>query len=246
MKWYRADLHIHSVLSPCGDLDMSPVRIIKEAKQKQLDIIAITDHNATHHASLMVELGKKEGITVFPGVEINTREEVHCLAFFEDLITVQKFQEYIELKLPVVKNDPKKFGMQLVVNENEEILQEYNKLLIIALEASIEEIEKQVHELGGVFIPAHIDRLVNGIYSQIGFIPESLLLDALEVSNLQNLKQLENRKNDQYKYAVIQNSDAHNLESIGSKNTNYYLEEPTFKEWLMALRQTNGRQIKLA
>lgn len=47
MKWYKADLHIHSVLSPCGSLDMSPKNIVQSALDKELEIIAITDHNST-------------------------------------------------------------------------------------------------------------------------------------------------------------------------------------------------------
>jgi len=56
MKTYRADLHIHSVLSPCGDLDMSPVNIVEEASRKGLDIIGITDHNTTRHTGLVKRL----------------------------------------------------------------------------------------------------------------------------------------------------------------------------------------------
>jgi 3',5'-nucleoside bisphosphate phosphatase len=243
MKWYRADLHIHSVLSPCGDLDMSPVRIIQEAKRKKLDIIAITDHNATHHAPLMVELGKKEGILVLPGVEINTREEVHCLVFFEDLKNVGKFQKFIDEKLPKIRNNADKFGLQLIVNEKEEIVKEIEYLLVLAIDASIEEVEQRVHSLGGVFIPAHIDRQANGIYSQIGFIPDSLKIDALEVSNFNFLKPsvMEQIRG---KFPLISNSDAHIPENIGTKYTEYYLEEPTFSEWLKALKRTSGRKIK--
>jgi len=245
MKWYRADLHIHSVLSPCGDLDMSPARIIREAKKKKLEIIGLTDHNSTLHVELMMELGKKEGITVFPGVEINTREEVHCLAFFEKVDDAQKFQEFLEKHLPEIHNKPERFGHQLVVNELEEILNEIEYLLIIGLDCSIDEIEQKVHELGGIFIPAHVDRKSNSIFSQIGFISDDLKIDAVEYSSGVTKEKLLNQYPELEKYALISNSDAHLPEQIGHSITEYFLETPTFEEFKKALLNEGGRKIRL-
>lgn len=245
MHWFRADLHIHSVLSPCGDLDMSPVRIIQEAKNKNLDIIGITDHNSTIHSSLMIELGKKEGISVFPGVEVNTREEVHCLAFFENVENTNKFQEFLDQNLPKIKNNPERFGEQLIVNEKEEILGEVENLLIAGLTLSIEEIEKEIHRLNGIFIPAHVDRPMNGIYSQIGFLPDDLEIDAFEVSASVSLSALLERRPELRTAVLISNSDAHYPEQIGQVITEYYLNEPTFIEWKKALRKEEKRKIRM-
>lgn len=245
MQWYRADLHIHSVLSPCGDLDMSPARIIEEAKKKKLDIIGITDHNSTLHANVCIELGKKNGISVFPGVEINTQEEIHCLAFFENIEHTNKFQEFIDAHLPHIKNKPERFGMQLVVNENEEILEEVENLLIVGLSASIEETEHMTHNLGGIFIPAHVNRQVNGIYSQIGFLPDDLVIDAIELRSPVNLKEIYAKRSDLKLHQLITNSDAHNLHQIGETYTEYYLQEPTFKEWSQAIKGLNNRKIRI-
>ena len=85
MKKYRADLHIHTVLSPCGDLEMSPVNIVQKAKERSLNILGISDHNSTLHAPLIKKLAAKEGILVLMGAEVTTKEEVHCLCFFEAL-----------------------------------------------------------------------------------------------------------------------------------------------------------------
>jgi PHP family Zn ribbon phosphoesterase len=244
MKWYRTDIHIHSVLSPCGDLDMSPVRIIQEAKNKNLDIIALTDHNSTLHCELIVDLGKREGITIFPGVEINTREEVHCLAFFEKVDDIRKFQDFIEKQLPHFKNDPKKFGNQLVVNEKEEILLEIDTLLITGLNCDIEEVENQVHKLGGVFIPAHVDRQANGIFSQIGFISPNMKIDAIEYSSATTRKQVLAKWPKLESFSLISNSDAHIPENIGQRVTEYYLNAPSFEEWKKALHNEQGRKIK--
>ena len=48
---FKADMHIHSVLSPCGDIEMSPSAIVAQAKAKGLDIIGLTDHNSTLNGS---------------------------------------------------------------------------------------------------------------------------------------------------------------------------------------------------
>jgi len=92
MNTYRADLHIHSLLSPCGDLEMSPANIVSEASKMGIDIIGITDHNTTRHCNLISRLAADKGIFVMQGAEITTREEVHCLVFFENTDTLDLLQ----------------------------------------------------------------------------------------------------------------------------------------------------------
>jgi hypothetical protein len=38
LKLYKADMHIHTCLSPCGDWGMSPKRIVEKSLEKKLDI----------------------------------------------------------------------------------------------------------------------------------------------------------------------------------------------------------------
>ncbi|RMD59308.1 MAG: PHP domain-containing protein, partial [Nitrospirae bacterium] len=54
MGCFVADLHVHTCLSPCADIDMSPLRIIEKAKSKSIDIIGITDHNSSENAEVAV------------------------------------------------------------------------------------------------------------------------------------------------------------------------------------------------
>ncbi len=237
-------MHIHSVLSPCGDLDMSPSKIISEALGKGLEMIAVTDHNSTLHVPVTVELGKENGITVIPGAELTSAEEIHCLAFFEDAKQTEKFQTFIDKHSSSVPNNASRFGMQIIVNEKEEIIGEVAELLIMALSAPIEEIEQTVHLLGGIFIPAHINRTANGIYSQIGFIPEGLSADAFEFSGNTTKEALVVKYPELGTYNLITNSDAHYLKDIGSKITEYYLEKPSFDEWKMALKNQNNRTLR--
>ncbi|NJM16064.1 MAG: PHP domain-containing protein [Bacteroidales bacterium] len=241
MTWFKADLHIHTVLSPCADLNMSPVNIIKRAKEQNLDIIGVTDHNSTLHCEIMARLGKKNGISVFTGVEVNTREEVHCLAFFEELDDCKAFQMFINRYLPPIKNNPEKLGDQVVVNEKNEIVFEVEELLILGLRASISEVENEVHRLNGLFIPAHINRPYNSLFSQLGFVPKKLCVDALEIAKTG--RKIDEQDTDEY--CLIQNSDAHFIENIGTSYFNVNLKNPTFGEFKKVIVNREKQNIEL-
>jgi 3',5'-nucleoside bisphosphate phosphatase len=243
MKYYRADLHIHTVLSPCGDLEMSPVNIVTEALKKGLDIIGITDHNTTRHCELIEKLAKEKGIFVMPGAEVTTKEEVHCLAFFENTDVLKKFQTFLDENLPDIPNNSAFFGYQVQVDENDIIIYEEKKLLINAISKTMKETETFIHSLNGIFIPAHIDRMKNSIYSQLGFIPEGINADALEISGNSTLKSFSGLHPEITGFTLISNSDAHYLEHIGKATTKLLIEKPTFNEFLLALKRTEGRDI---
>ncbi|MCY1633326.1 PHP domain-containing protein [Marinifilum sp. D737] len=245
MRKYRADLHTHTVLSPCGDLEMSPVNIVQKARERGIDILGITDHNSTLHAPLIKELAVKEGIMVLMGAEVTTKEEVHCLCFFKDEDKLSDFQKYLDQHLPKIPNDENKFGYQVVVNEKEEIVDEVECLLISGLSQSIEEIERKVHDLEGLFIPAHINKMMNSIISQLGFLPPDLNVDALELSH--HITKEEFLKKNKYlsEYNFIKSSDAHYVENIGNTWTNFYLEQLNFEEVKKALRGEGGRRVEI-
>jgi 3',5'-nucleoside bisphosphate phosphatase len=246
LRKYKADLHNHSVLSPCGDLDMSPSRIISEAKSRKIDILGITDHNSTLHCKLMLELAEEEGIFVLPGVEVNTREEIHCLAFFEHIHLVNQFQEFIDEHLPHIQNVSGMFGEQLIVDRNENILYELEYLLISALSKDIYEVSDKVKSLGGLFIPAHIDRPYNSIISQLGFLPDDLNCDALEVSARFPVSVFRKDHPEFDNRTLITNSDAHQPEAMGRASSIFEIAEPSFNEISMALRGLEGRKVYTA
>lgn len=243
MKLFRADLHIHTLLSPCGELSMSPVNIINMAIRKKLDIIGISDHNTTRQSTLVRMLAEKKGLFVLRGAEITTREEVHCLAFFEDNDTILRFQELLDEHLPNIPNNPLLFGDQIAVDENENIIYTEKKLLTNAVNLSLEELEAWVHGNDGIFIPAHIDRMKNSLFSQLGFLPENLKADALEVSKKSSPDLFLKSHPEVSNYTLIINSDSHFPESIGTAYNNFLMEKATFKEIQMALACINGRKI---
>jgi predicted metal-dependent phosphoesterase TrpH len=240
LKTFRADLHVHTVLSPCGSLDMSPARIVKEALKKNIDILAITDHNSTRQCRVVIEMGKKVGITVWGGSELNTREEVHCLAFFDDVETLEKFQKWIDKWLIVIKNRPDYFGDQVWVDENDNILGEEDRLLISALDRNINQAYEAVHRLGGVFIPAHIDRKSNSLTSQLGFVPKDIKADALEISPNVSPDEVRKQKWGEIK-PLIAGSDAHWPDKLGTSMTLINANDASLNEFKKALWKEEGR-----
>lgn len=77
-------MHLHTCLSPCGSLEMSPQRIVETALERGVDAIAVTDHNSTLQCPEIQALGEERGLMVFAGAEVTTREEAHCVALFAD------------------------------------------------------------------------------------------------------------------------------------------------------------------
>lgn len=169
-------------MSPCGDLEMTPAAIVRSAKQAGVGIVGITDHNSTRQCAEIKRIGAREGVFVMCGAEITTREEAHVLAFVDGEENVARLQAFLDENLTKIPNKPDFFGYQLVVNENEEVLYEEETLLISAINKTVEEIEAFVHGLGGIFIPAHIDKPKDSLVSQLGFVPPHLNVDAFELS----------------------------------------------------------------
>jgi PHP family Zn ribbon phosphoesterase len=242
---FRADLHLHTVLSPCGDLEMSPSALVKQAHLMGLKIIGITDHNSTRHARLVQELAARKDIFVLCGAEVTSKEETHLLCFMPNGKKLDLLQNYIDTYLQKVTNNVKFFGEQLLVNEHEEILEEEDYLLINAIDQDVNQISEFVLSNGGIFIPAHVDRQAFSLRSQLGFIPPDLKCDALEISKHSNVEQIVEQFGYVKDYNFIRSSDAHYINDIGSGYTNFYLQERSFEEIRMALHQEEGRYCEI-
>lgn len=241
MREYRTDLHIHTLLSPCGDLEMSPAQIVSLACKRGLDIIGITDHNSTRQCELVYKLGQKSGLTVIAGCEITSQEEVHCLAFFENFDVLRSFQHFLDEHLVYIPNKPEWFGYQLVLDEDEQIVEQVDQYLGAALDLSIEEIGQKVHQLDGLFIPAHIDRPRNSLYSQLGFMPAQLQVDALQISKLAEENRIRQKFNIGDEIRLVKFSDAHYPNDLGLVYTLFRMQEPSFDEIRKALHGLEGR-----
>lgn len=241
MKKFKADLHMHTVLSPCGDLEMSPTQLVERANIMGLNVIGITDHNSTKHAKLVSEMAKEHGILTLCGAEVTSQEEAHLLCFMPDFEKLQKLQDFIEEHLIKVVNNVKYFGEQLLVNENEEILEEEEFLLINAIDKDVNEISDFVFEHGGIFIPAHIDRQAFSLTSQLGFVPPDLKCHAMEISKRSTVEEMLQSAPYLKGQTFIQSSDAHYLDDIASAFSYFHMHELSFEEVKKALAQEDGR-----
>lgn len=223
---------------------MSPGNIVEAALEKGLDILGITDHNSTLNAVVVQEIAARDGLLVLTGAEVTTREEIHCLCFFEKHEELSEFQKWLELNITRVPNSPGRFGYQVVVDKDENITDEVEYMLLMSLRSSIGEVESKVHELNGIFIPAHIDRSVNSILSQLGFFPQGIRYDAIEITPSTDLQLLRQLHPVIAGVPVIRSSDSHFPGQVGRFHVTMLLEEPSFSEIRKAFMGIGGRRIE--
>lgn len=228
MHLYRIDLHIHTCLSPCGSLEMSPSAIVEIALERGLDAIAVTDHNTTLQCPEIQAIGEERGLKVFAGVEVTTREEAHCVVLFETDSARAAFQEYLDVHLPPLPNDPERFGDQVWVNRENEILGEAPYLLLSALDQSVNQIAAQAKKAGDLFLAAHIERPSFSLISQLGFIDPALPLDAIEYHDRARFEKLLHQYPYLSKYTAYSASDAHYPDQIGTRPSLWQTEATTF------------------
>jgi PHP family Zn ribbon phosphoesterase len=225
------DLHNHSCLSPCGSLEMSPARLVKEAAEKGISMLALTDHNAGDNLPAFDICCRRKGIVPVFGMEVTGREEAHLLCLFGELKTAVRFGYEMYENLQTIPNNPDMMGDQIIVDEDEGIIGELDKHLASgAVDFSMEELIEMVHERDGLFIPAHIDRAAFSIKSQLGFLPENNY-DAVEVMHKPCAL------NDG-RYFEITGSDAHYPDNVGHRSFEIALEEVSFEALKKLLRKS--------
>ena len=240
MRELRADLHLHTCLSPCGGLEMVPTAIVRRAKTVGLDMVAVCDHNSVANVAAVARVGRREQLCVLPGVEIASREEVHVLGVFGPELDLAGLQRLLDASLEG-ENEADIFGLQVVVDERDEPTDVESKLLIGATGLTLEEVVEAIHAFGGLAIAAHVDREGFGLIGQLGFVPLGLPLDALEVSPRASQSEWQERWRGSF--PVITSSDAHHLEEIGRAATCFLAEEASFEEIRKALKGRAGRRV---
>ncbi|MFQ6092917.1 MAG: PHP domain-containing protein [bacterium] len=243
LRSFRVDLHIHTCLSPCGDLEMSPRAIVEAAGNRGLDIIAICDHNSAENVAATVRAASGQPLTVLAGMEITSQEEAHLIALFDETDRVLELQKIVYAHLPKETGIEINIGDQIVVNELDEVEGFNTKLLIGATALSLHKVVKTVHRLGGLVIASHIDRESFSIIGQLGFIPEDLELDAVEISAATPLEEAETDFSLYGDFPMVTSSDAHFVDDIGKRCTEFLLSEATTEEIKKALLNVDGRKV---
>lgn len=213
------DLHIHSALSPCGDKDMTPNNIVNMASVCGLDVIAISDHNTVKNVKAAVEVGEGCGVKVIPAMEVETEEEVHILTLFPDISSAEEVGNAVYKALPDIKNRPEIFGEQLIMDSSDNVTGIEEKLLISPAALSVNALFDMVKSVGGLFVPAHVDRHSYSILTNLGFMPEDLDIKFIELSkNTTDIGAYLESRPDLSKYRILRNSDAHYLEHISGRD----------------------------
>lgn len=203
------DFHIHSALSPCADEDMTPNNIVNMARLKGLSMIAVTDHNSCGNLRAVMQVAANDPL-VLPGIEIETAEEVHILGYFPSLEQAEAMETVVKEHLPFIPNRPEIFGRQLYMDADDTVTGEEEGLLVTATTLGVADVFSMVQNLGGVAVPAHIDRGSYSILSNLGFLPPELAIRTVEIT-AKNRARLEER----YKsLTILTSSDAHYLGDI--------------------------------
>lgn len=245
LRPYRAELHVHTVLSPCAEVEMIPPLIIQEALDRGIEIIAITDHNATANIPAVIKAAEGTGVHILPGMELQTREEVHLLCLFDTLEQIETFQRLVDSTLPSLANRPDFFGEQFIVDETGDFIRREDRLLIASSTLSIMEACDLVEKMDGLLIPAHVDRKAFGLLPTLGFIPEELKNHrVMEISRhittenaLENYPFLKDR-------ILIQGGDVHRLDEFLGVN-HFKIEKPSISEIVKAFNKIDGRFFNL-
>ena len=245
MKSMAADLHVHSALSPCAEDDMTPRAIVLAAIAAELDIIAICDHNSADNVAAVQEAARDFADDLFgviAGIEITTAEEAHILGLFPNAELVVAVAQEVASTLPPAIPNLRGYGKQCVLNANGELLRENNSMLSLASAFTVNQTVALIHQHEGLAIAAHVDRPSFSVVSQLGFMPEDVIFDAIEISAA-GMKTA-HEKDFSEKYAtIITCSDAHFLDNIGDARTMFQIESPEFSEVAMAFTQTAGRRM---
>lgn len=245
MRWLRADLHIHSVLSPCGSLEMAPHDLVKRLQECKIDWFAITDHNTMANCPAYAAVAEAAGLFFSWGVEIQTSEEIHILAYFDAPKQAQDFDKELYSSLLPLENDPDYFGDQVVIDENENIIRVEQRALINSSLWDLSLAVERIRDYGGFAVPAHVDAGVNSIISQLGFMPDEPAFDLFGVTAGLDMQDWRTRQPYFARRSLLKASDAHYLADIGSGYSELYLEEPTVAELRKAALNLDRRIIKI-
>ena len=217
----KFDLHIHSCLSPCANLEMAPSEIVTRAKAAGMDGIALTDHQSARNCPAIAECARRAGLPVLFGMEVQTAEEVHTVALFDMVEQALALTDWVYAAMPKRVNDPETFGDQPVVTWDDDIVEMEWRILAMGCRRTIPETAAKVHELGGLYIAAHIDRPNFSVLSGLGAIPEGCF-DAVELSRTADADVWLPKAAG---YAVTRSSDAHNLDDVARVWTEAPLDE---------------------
>lgn len=244
---FYADLHIHTVLSPCAELEMGAPEIIGKARETGIHLIAVTDHNACANVKALQEASENcNGPVVLAGMEVQTAEDIHVVLIFPDLGVAEEYQAWLRKGFMKISNRPEVFGYQLVIDKDNNVIEEIEPLLIQGVSYVIDEVISKAKDLNAIVILAHIDRPSFSYPAVLGPIPAALDVDALEISPRLSVAKTIDLKESYPSRTLVRSSDSHELKSIDRNNCcRVLIASPCFSELSLALHSEKGRKVLL-
>jgi len=249
MKEFYADLHIHigrtfrgRAVKITGSKTLTLARILETASaRKGLDIIGIIDCHSPEVIEEMKEMIDRgelielaEGglryleTTLIPGSEIEIYDQhchgpIHVLAYFPTLLLMEQFSNWMSQHMKNIH-----LSSQRIYCDGRTL-------------------QQKVHELGGLFIPAHVftpfkSLYGKGVHRSLTEVFDPQLIDAIELGLSSDTNMVSHIKELQA-YTFVSNSDAHSLGKLAREYQKLRLAEANFAELQMALHEQQGRAV---
>ena len=216
-------------------MDMTPNNLVNMAKLLGLDVIALTDHNTSRNCAAAMAVGREIGLTVIPGMELTTAEDIHAVCLFPTLEKAMAWDEYVDVHRIKIRNRSDIYGRQVLMNENDEEVGELEHLLLPATEIPITSAYQAVKSFGGICFPAHIDRDSLSILSVLGEIDAACGFKTAELADKSKLEALRRLHPILDTLHLVTDSDAHYLENMRDAENVLEAEENSPEAVLRAL-----------
>lgn len=231
MPLWRADLHVHTVLSACAGADMIPPLLVSRAAERGLNLLGIVDHNSAGNARSVIQAAAQSGLVVKPGLEVETKETVHLVCLFDTADQALDLQDLIYRHLPTLPPGAsgRSLGPQRLVDAEGQVLSCEERPLFMACDLSAAQAAKAARDRGGLVIAAHVDRRAHGLLGVLGFAPADLLLDALEAGP------------GGLAPGQVASSDAHRLPEIGTRHILFEADSCTVERLARTLSRGDFR-----
>jgi PHP family Zn ribbon phosphoesterase len=240
---FWVDLHVHTALSPCGELEMGARGIVARARESRIDVIAISDHNTCENYPAIASLADGNPV-VLPAMEVQTSEDIHVLAVFPDYYAAAGCKEWLWRRMPPTPNDPDVFGYQVIVDSNDDIVRMEETLLIQGAGYDVDTVVSRLRACGAVSLLAHVDRPSFAYPAVLGPFPDDYPVDAFELSCGLNSDEADEWRKKYPRRTFIRSSDSHSLDTLSRDNcTRMLLGAPTLEEIRLALRGEGGRRV---
>ncbi len=227
------DLHIHTVLSACADILMTPNNLWNMATLKGLDFLGFVDHNCAKQLPMLAQIGESYQAKQVFGLELSLVSGIHVLCYFEEMKDALTFSNWIESYLDITPYSTQQLGEQILTDMEDFTAETVPYYLNQPLKLSLQTIKEALKPTNHLFVLAHWNR-----YLALGKeVLQSGLFDAVEWTDFKHpCKELS-------PVPILFNSDAHDLTNISEKHplNTISVKEHTVKALFEAIRHGNHR-----